>query len=103
VLPPTVAAAIDLTSWRAPPVFGWLAKAGHLPDAEMLRTFNCGIGMILVVAKNGADAVIASLAASGEAPVVIGEITPPGGEKSSAKGKGEAWAVAYEGALKLGG
>ena len=100
VLPPTVAATIDLTSWRAPAVFGWLAKAGRLPDAEMLRTFNCGIGMILVVAKDGADAVIASLTAAGEAPVVIGEITPPTGEKSSAKGKGEAWAVTYEGALK---
>jgi len=102
VLPPTVAATIDLTSWRAPAVFGWLAKAGRLPDAEMLRTFNCGIGMILVVAKDGADAVMASLAAAGEVPVVIGEITPPGGEKSSAKGKGEAWAVTYEGALKFG-
>ncbi len=101
VLPPTVAATIDLTSWRAPAVFGWLAKAGRLPDAEMLRTFNCGIGMILVVAKDGADAVIASLTAAGEAPVVIGEITPPTGEKSSAKGKGEAWAVTYEGALKF--
>ncbi|MDQ8699409.1 phosphoribosylformylglycinamidine cyclo-ligase [Hyphomicrobium sp. LHD-15] len=101
VLPPTVAATIDLTSWRAPAVFGWLAKAGRLPDAEMLRTFNCGIGMILVVAKDGVDAVIASLSAAGEAPVVIGEITPPTGEKSSAKGKGEAWAVTYEGALKF--
>jgi phosphoribosylformylglycinamidine cyclo-ligase len=101
VLPPTVAATIDLTSWRAPAVFGWLAKAGRLPDAEMLRTFNCGIGMILVVAKDGADAVIASLTAAGEAPVVIGEITPPTGEKSSAKGKGEAWAVTYEGVLKF--
>lgn len=103
VLPPTVAAAVDLTSWRAPGVFGWLAKAGRLPDAEMLRTFNCGIGMILVVTKTGVDAVLASLTAAGEAPIIIGEITPPGGEKSSAKGKGEAWAVAYEGTLKFGG
>jgi phosphoribosylformylglycinamidine cyclo-ligase len=102
VLPPTVAAAIDLTSWRAPPVFDWLARAGRLPAAEMLRTFNCGIGMIVVVAKAGADAVIASLEAAGERPVVIGEITAPTGEKSTAKGKGEAWAVTYEGTLKFG-
>jgi phosphoribosylformylglycinamidine cyclo-ligase len=102
VLPPTVAAAIDLTSWRAPPVFGWLAKAGRLPQAEMLRTFNCGIGMISVVDKEGADGLVRLLQEWGEAPVIIGEITPPGGERSSAKGKGEAWAVAYEGALKFG-
>jgi len=100
VLPPTVAAAIDLSSWRAPPVFGWLAKAGHLPDAEMLRTFNCGIGMIAVVASDGADGLVRLLQEWGEQPVIIGEITPPSGERSSAKGKGDAWAVTYEGALK---
>ena len=103
VLPPTVAAAIDLTSWRAPAVFGWLAKAGRLPDAEMLRTFNCGIGMVIVVAKEGVESVMEHLAAAGEQPVVIGEVVPPTGEKGSAKGKGEAWAVAYEGALKFTG
>jgi phosphoribosylformylglycinamidine cyclo-ligase len=102
VLPPTVAAAVDLTSWQAPAVFGWLAKAGRLSDAEMLRTFNCGIGMVAVVARTGADAVIASLEAAGERPVVIGEITAPTGERSTAKGKGEAWAVTYEGTLKYG-
>jgi len=101
VLPPTVAATVDLTSWTAPPVFGWLAKAGRLPDAEMLRTFNCGIGMVAVVARTEADGLVRLLQEWGEAPVVIGEITPPAGEKSSAKGKGDAWAVAYEGALKF--
>jgi phosphoribosylformylglycinamidine cyclo-ligase len=101
VLPPTVAATIDLTSWRTPSVFDWLARAGRLPAGEMLRTFNCGIGMIAVVAKDGVGAVLANLEASGERPVVIGEITPPTGEKSSAKGKGEAWAVTYEGSLKF--
>ncbi|WP_295556321.1 phosphoribosylformylglycinamidine cyclo-ligase [uncultured Hyphomicrobium sp.] len=103
VLPPTVAAAVDLTSWRAPSVFGWLAKAGHLPETEMLRTFNCGIGMIAVVAKNEADGLVRLLHEWGEAPVVIGEITAPTGERSSAKGKGDAWAVTYEGALKYTG
>jgi phosphoribosylformylglycinamidine cyclo-ligase len=101
ILPPTVAAAIDLTTWSAPAVFGWLAKAGHLPEAEMLRTFNCGIGMVAVVAKDGADGLVRLLQEWGEAPVVIGEITPPSGEKSAAKGKGEAWAVSYEGKLKF--
>jgi phosphoribosylformylglycinamidine cyclo-ligase len=101
VLPPTVAAAIDLSAWRMPPVFGWLAKAGRLDDAEMLRTFNCGIGMTIVIGKRDTEVAIAALEAAGEKPVIIGEITAPSGEKSSAKGKGEAWAVRYEGALKL--
>ncbi len=99
VLPPTVAATIDLARWRASAVFGWLARVGRLPDAEMLRTFNCGIGMVAVVAEKDADAVIAALVAAGEQPVVIGAVTPPQGEKGSAKGKGEAWAVTYAGAL----
>ncbi|MBN8913456.1 MAG: phosphoribosylformylglycinamidine cyclo-ligase [Rhizobiales bacterium] len=103
VLPPTVAAAVDLTTWHAPAVFGWLAKAGNLPEAEMLRTFNCGIGMVAVVAKDGADGLVRLLQEWGEAPVVIGEITPPSGERSSAKGKGDSWAVRYEGALKYAG
>ncbi len=102
VLPPTVSAAIDLTSWHAPAVFGWLAKAGRLSDAEMLRTFNCGIGMVAVVARNDADGLVRLMQEWGEAPVIIGEVTPPGSEKSAAKGKGEAWAVAYEGTLKFG-
>jgi len=101
VLPPTVAAAIDLTSWQAPAVFGWLAQVGHLDDAEMLRTFNCGIGMIAVVDKEGADGLVRLLQEWGEQPVIIGEIVPPTGERSSAKGKGEAWAVSYEGKLKF--
>ena len=100
VLPPTVAASIDLSTWSPPPVFRWLAAAGRLDDAEMLRTFNCGLGMIAIVDKQGLATVLESLKASGETPLVIGEVTLPTGEKSSAKGKGEAWAVAYEGTLK---
>jgi phosphoribosylformylglycinamidine cyclo-ligase len=99
VLPQTVAARIDLSSFAAPPVFGWLAKAGGLDDAEMLKTFNCGIGMVVVAAKAETDAVLAALRESGETPAVIGAITAPGKEKSEAKGKGDAWAVAYVGTL----
>jgi phosphoribosylformylglycinamidine cyclo-ligase len=101
VLPGTVAARIDLSVWTPLPVFGWLAKAGHLDDAEMLRTFNCGIGMIVVAEKARSGSVISALQEAGEAPHVLGEIIAPTGERSSAKGKGDAWAVQYEGSLRL--
>ena len=100
VLPETVAARIDLSrSRRLPCSAGWRRRDG-LDDAEMLRTFNCGIGMVLVVAKAEADAVVRMLQEAGEAPFVIGEIVPPGGARSDAKGKGDAWAVHYVGALR---
>ncbi|MDP1907060.1 MAG: phosphoribosylformylglycinamidine cyclo-ligase [Hyphomicrobium sp.] len=100
VLPETVAARIDLTSFAALPVFGWLAQTGRLPDAEMLKTFNCGIGMVMVVAKADADALVRLMQEWGEAPYVIGEIVPPGGARTDAKGKGDTWAVQYAGALR---
>ena len=86
---------------HAASVFGWLARAGRLDDAEMLRTFNCGIGMVIVADKARADGVLAALKEAGEAPVIIGDVIAPTGEKSDAKGKGEANAVKFEGKLKL--
>ena len=82
-----------------PAVFGWLQKTGGLDDAEMLRTFNCGIGMVVIADKARAGEVMAALKAAGEAPVVIGDVIAPWGEKSDAKGKGEANAVRFENAL----
>lgn len=101
VMPLSAAARIDLASFTPPSVFGWLARAGRLDDAEMLRTFNCGIGMVIVADKARAGDVMAALEAAGEAPVVIGDVIAPTGEKSDAKGKGEANAVKFEGKLKL--
>jgi len=103
VLPGGLAAHVDLTSWCAPAVFGWLAKAGNLDDEEMLRTFNCGIGMIVIVAKDRAAAAIAAFTAAGETAIRIGEIEPGRGVKSPAKGKGEAEAVRYSGSLSFAG
>jgi phosphoribosylformylglycinamidine cyclo-ligase len=102
VMPKDAAARIDLSAFEAPAVFGWLAKTGHLSDAEMLRTFNCGIGMVAVVSRAQTDHVMSALKATGEDPIVIGDIIPPTGEKSEAKGKGEAWAVKYDGRLRFG-
>ncbi len=99
VLPDGLAAHVDLARWQAPAVFSWLEQAGNLDDAEMLRTFNCGMGMAIVAAQERADSVMAALSDAGEHPVVIGEIEAGHGVKSQAKGKGEAEAVRYSGGL----
>jgi phosphoribosylformylglycinamidine cyclo-ligase len=99
ILPEGLAAHIDLGSWQVPAVFGWLMQAGGLDEAEMLRTFNCGIGMVLVAARDGANAVMRALQAAGEAPIRIGELEVGRGVKSQAKGRGEAEAVRYSGRL----
>ena len=65
----------------------------------MLRTFNCGIGMIAVVAQERIGTTLSFLRAAGESAILIGEIEPGRGVKSSAKGKGEAEAVHYVGKL----
>ena len=57
---------LDLDAIAGPPVFGWLARAGGVAEAEMLRTFNCGIGMIVVAGRRQADAVMARLREAGE-------------------------------------
>jgi len=101
VMPAGLAAHIDLASFHQPPVFGWLASAGRLEDAEMLRTFNCGIGMVVVAARTRADEVLAALRAAGETPVIIGKVEAGRGVKSAAKGKGEAEAVRYSGRLSV--
>ena len=103
ILPAGIAAHIDLAAWKAPAVFGWLRQAGNLDDAEMLRTFNCGIGMVVVAAQATPRRCCPSLRAAGEAPMLIGEIEPGRGVKSAAKGKGEAEAVRYSGKLGFAG
>ncbi|MCH9766022.1 MAG: phosphoribosylformylglycinamidine cyclo-ligase [Alphaproteobacteria bacterium] len=99
VLPDTVAAHVDLAALPDLPVFRWLQTSAHLDDAEMLRTFNCGVGMVIVAAHAQAPAVLATLEKAGETASVIGEIITPTGTKSDAKGKGETWAVSTSGRL----
>ena len=76
VLPDGLGAAIDLSAIACPPVFGWLAEAGGVAEAEMLRTFNCGVGMVVVAAAEEADAVADFLVREGLAVARIGEIAP---------------------------
>jgi phosphoribosylformylglycinamidine cyclo-ligase len=63
-----------------PPVFKWLAAAGNISEREMLRTFNCGIGMVAVLAANAADAASEIFAANGETVVRLGEVIKQSGD-----------------------
>ena len=74
VLPEGTIARIDRSSWTLPPVFQWLQTAGNISDDEMLKTFNCGIGMIVVIDQADTNAVIDALTAVGEQATVIGSI-----------------------------
>ena len=74
VLPEELAADIDLGSFDLPPVFRWLQDQAAIADAAMLRTFNCGIGMVVIAASADADAVTASLRNAGENPWHLGRL-----------------------------
>jgi phosphoribosylformylglycinamidine cyclo-ligase len=74
ILPDGTAARIDRSAWTAPALFQWLQRAGDVPDADMLRTFNMGIGMVLISPPALVDAVMDDLHARREDPVLIGEI-----------------------------
>jgi phosphoribosylformylglycinamidine cyclo-ligase len=74
VLPADADAYIDSRAWRRPAVFDWLQRTGRVADAEMYRTFNCGIGMVVVVSRAEADAAAALLRGLGETVYGIGEV-----------------------------
>jgi phosphoribosylformylglycinamidine cyclo-ligase len=83
VLPEGLGAEIDLTAWRLPPVFRWLADEGRLDPAEMLKTFNAGIGMVVVVDAAAADAVEECLSDAGETVHRIGHVAAGQGVRYS--------------------
>ena len=89
VLPDGLDAEIDLSAWKLPAVFSWLARTAGIAEAEMLRTFNCGIGLIAVASPASARNAMEAFAQAGEVPRVVGEI---------AAGEGGA-RVHYRGAL----
>jgi phosphoribosylformylglycinamidine cyclo-ligase len=79
ILPSDVAARIDTQSWRVPPLFEWLRRSGQIPLDDMRRTFNMGVGLIVVCARSDADRALEQLKQTNEQPWVIGEIVS--GEK----------------------
>ncbi len=79
VMPENTRAQIDVNSWELPEVFKWLQKQGNIENLEMYRTFNCGIGMVLVVNEEDADTAIEVLNHAGESAFKLGEITSSNG------------------------
>jgi phosphoribosylformylglycinamidine cyclo-ligase len=91
VLPKDLSVRIDLAQLNALPVFRWMAKVGGIAEQEMLRTFNCGVGMVVVVDPAKVDAVVAAFGREGEIVSRLGEIVAAEGESR----------VIYDGALDL--
>jgi len=92
VLPPGIGVRLDATSWPAPPVFHWLAKAGNIDAQEMARTFNCGIGMAVIVAADQADKATSILTQSGETVYRIGVVEKrPNGEQVILENTSKVW------------
>lgn len=75
ILPENINAEIDLNAWQQPEVFNWIQTVGNVDHEEMLRTFNCGIGYVLVVSNSDSKRVINKLAETGHNAFLIGEIT----------------------------
>jgi len=92
VLPEGLAAEIDLGAIQPPAVFSWLAQTGGVAAEEMLRTFNCGVGMIVVAAQDNVDEVQSALEAQGESVIRLGKLA-----KRADNGPG----VIYQGTLAL--
>jgi phosphoribosylformylglycinamidine cyclo-ligase len=78
-LPDGLGAEIDLNSWTRLPIFDWLISQAGLEQAEALKTFNCGIGMIAICAADDVDAINDALSSEGIAPVVMGKISKGSG------------------------
>ncbi len=92
VLPETLAAEINLSAIPVPAVFSWLAKTGGVEAHEMLRTFNCGVGMIVVVPADKAELVAETLKAEGETVVTLGHMIARDADTQG---------VVYQGTLSL--
>ena len=74
VLPEGLQAVLERRNWQRDPVFDWLQKAGGIESAEMYRTFNCGLGMVVIVPPEHAAAAVKFLAARGETTTIVGEV-----------------------------
>ncbi len=79
ILPDGLGAEIDLNAWELPPVFKWLSEQAHMEQAELLKTFNAGIGMVLAVSADQAEAISELLSAQGETVFRLGQVVAGSG------------------------
>jgi len=86
VLPDNLSVDLDLMTFAPAPVFGWLKAAGGVEDYEMLRTFNCGFGMVVFARRESEAETLAALAAQGLEPKVIGRLSPRGRDRVALEG-----------------
>ena len=87
VLPLHLAAHVDLDRIQVPKVFGWLSRVGGMDEREMLRTFNCGVGMLCAVRKEDANKFVEHLTEQGETATIVGALTPRTGEPVTFQGR----------------
>lgn len=87
VLPEHLAARVALDAVTPPAVFGWLAKSGGIGEHEMLRTFNCGVGMLVAVAARDADALVEHLTRAGEGVAIVGDLVARTGDAVEFSGR----------------
>ncbi len=80
VLPDALGVRLDAASWPLPPVFAWLGAAGGIAPAELARTFNCGIGMVVIAPSDRAEAAARTLTETGETVFTIGTVEPVAGD-----------------------
>ena len=81
VLPEHLAAKLDASSWQMPEIFQWLQAQGNIESSEMHRVLNCGVGMVVIVPKEGSEAAISKLNELGEVAWLIGEVVESTGEQ----------------------
>ena len=94
VIPDEVTVEIDAGRWSLPGVFAWLARAGKVEPSEMVRVFNCGIGMVVITGEAEAGEAEHLLRAAGETVYRLGRVTPRGGRDGCVVGGIEGWAKA---------
>ena len=79
-IPKGLGAEIDLRAWEAPPLFTFLKKAGNIADLEMLRTFNMGMGFLIIVSEEETEKALDALRQTGEEHALIGQVVPGANE-----------------------
>lgn len=75
-LPNHLKAEVDMSTWEVPEIFKWFAKEGNIPFHDLVKTFNLGIGMVLIVEEEKVEKLLSNLRAEGESPLLIGHLKP---------------------------